>query len=214
MIVAHVLNQKVYAGAGDVDDCGPVSAIMAYAAQPGHLALPDIPTFRRAAGVPDKAGPTGTNATELATGARKLWPATHVDDGTFRWPGFRARMEAGRIPAALAVHSGSLPANLRFGFAGAHFVVVFVEAGQWYCANPLAPNGSAPIALRAIDVYHAAAAFTGAATASAVIFPAVPAAGPTVAELVAELAVRTGERDALAVRLAQAQALAASIGRV
>lgn len=208
LIIPHVLNQVHYPGAGDIDDCVPVATIMAYSAEPGHKPLPDIPTFRRAAGVPDRPGPTGMTSAQAAKGARALWPELRIVDATYTWPVFGHAMEVGRRPASVSVDSSALPAGLRFGFMGLHQVAVFVQDGQWYIANPLAPGGSAPLPISAHDLHVAVGKFAGGGNVAAVLFPIVPEAGPSLPELVALVATLRAQLATAEARLLEAKRLA------
>lgn len=221
MLIEHVFNQKVYPGAGDVDDCVPTSMIQAYATQPAHKPLPTIPQFRAAAGVPDKPGPTGLTIAQAAIGARKLWSETPIVAQAFTWADFTARAYAngGRTPISLSLDSGALPVALRYGFDGLHQVTVWYEGGKWWIANPLQANGSAPRTISSSALHKAGGAFAGDGKMYAVIFPRVPLATlpptPTDAEKIAALtaanAKLTSENADLRAKLSQAITLAEQI---
>ena len=142
-----ILNQKVYPGAGDWDDCWAVATIWAYRAATDATSLPTVPEFRAAAKKPDKPGPTGGNITDIMRAVGVLWPhAGVVEYERPDWPSFSARVRAGDI-ASLALDSGLLPRQMRFGFDGSHQVGVAYVNG-FLMANPLAPQGSEPIPIK------------------------------------------------------------------
>ena len=167
-----VLSQKSYPAAGDVDDCWAVATIWAHRAATGDTHLPTMTEFRAAAGNPDKPGPTGGNIADIMRACAKLWPGTAVQYSSPGWTPFVAAVKAGNI-ASLAVLSSKLPANLRFGFAGNHQVGVAYEGGQLVVANPLAPQGSAPIPITE-DALHKAASAVANGWILAALFEATP----------------------------------------
>ena len=153
-----VLNQRVYPGAGDVDDCFVVATEWAYRASTANpTGMTTVPVFRKAAGKPDLPGPTGGNLDDIMLAVGKLWPALDVVGYKHpSWQGFMDAMREGRY-ASLAVLSSQLPSNLRFGFNGPHQVGVAMVAGVLLVANPLAKQGSAPIPISSVQLARAAA---------------------------------------------------------
>jgi hypothetical protein len=138
-----VLNQKLYPGAGDVDDCWVVATCWA-ARIAGVRDLPTVTEFRAAANKPDKPGATGGSLTDIMRAVGVLWPDLGVVKyQSTNWDAFALALRRGKV-ASLGVLSSLLPAGLRFGFGGAHQVGVLFEGG-YLVANPLAPQGSEPI---------------------------------------------------------------------
>lgn len=155
-LILSILNQKLYPGAGDVDDCWAVATIWAYRAATDATVLPTVPEFRAAANKPDLPGPTGGNITDIMRAVAKLWPNLGVEEYEHpSWEPFVAKVKAGGI-ASLAVLSSLLPPALRFGFYGNHQVGVAYEGGQLLVANPLARQGSAPVPINEAHLRDAA----------------------------------------------------------
>lgn len=214
LIIEHSLSQRGYPGAGDIDDCVPVATIQAYAAEPDHRPLPDVPTFRRAAGVPDKPGPTPMTVTQAGVAVHKLWPELRITAARFTWPNFGHAMEGGRRPAMVTLLSGALPAPLQYGFKGGHAVCVFFQDGKWWIVNPLQPKGTAPREISGHDLHVAAGALAGGGDVDAIVFPAIPEPGQSVAELSAAVTTLRAQLTATEARLAQAKALAGQAAAV
>jgi len=164
-----ILNQKVYPGAGDVDDCWAVATIWAYRASTGATSLPTMTAFRAAAGNPDRPGPTGGNITDIMRAVGRLWPSLPVEEYEHpSWDAFATKVKAGGI-ASLAVLSSLLPKTMRYGFMGAHQIGVFYENG-FLIANPLAPQGSDPQPIKETILRDAALAVANGWVLAA-IFP-------------------------------------------
>jgi hypothetical protein len=154
-----VLSQRIYKGAGDVDDCWVVATAWAYKAScrgASGLALPSITRFRQAAGDPDDGYRDGGTLSEIMRGCERMWPTVPVIRyASTNWTTFVGYLRQGR-PASLAVLSSRLPSHMRFGFYGAHQVGVQYHDGSYYVANPLAPNGSTPQRITASALRYAA----------------------------------------------------------
>jgi hypothetical protein len=143
------LNQKVYPGVGDIDDCWVVATIWAVRRathQSGNL--PNCKVYRAAAGDPDDGNKDGGTLDEITQANNRLYP--HVGDVRYAkqygWAGLEAWLNKG-YTASLAVRSSYLPRALRYGFLGTHQIAVFKRAGRFYIMNPLQPKGSAPTAI-------------------------------------------------------------------
>ena len=142
MQLSHVWDQRLYFGVGDTDDCGPVSATQCVHAVAPWLHLVSVKDFRAHAGNPDDPNaPDGFNLAQIVRGtegaypdfAGKLTKLRNVTWSTFTTEAARHR------PMSVAVTSAKLPPRIRFGFAGAHQISLFVKpSGQILCANPLA----------------------------------------------------------------------------
>ena len=152
-----VLDQRVYPGAGDIDDCWVVATQWAYRASTAYpRGMTTVPEFRKAAGKPDLPGPSGGSITDIMRAVRTLWPGLDVIEYERpSWSGFMGEMRTGRY-ASLAVLSSQLPAKLRFGFNGPHQVGVAMVGGTLLVANPLAKQGSAPIPITEAELARAA----------------------------------------------------------
>ena len=143
LVVPPVLNQGVYPGAGDLDDCWVVATIWAAIAADPSAVRPTVPEFRAAAHRPDKPGPTGGFLDDVMRGSEGIWPDSHVERyESIAWGPFVARLRAG-WSASLAVLSSALPTRLQFGFRGSHQVGIVWDR-QFRLMNPLARNGAAP----------------------------------------------------------------------
>lgn len=138
------LNQVVYPGAGDVDDCWVVATIQAATAANPGLRKPTIPQFREFARKPDRPQQAdGGSLTDVMNGAKGSWPGVVIRELRVPWAQF-AHLAQMNGAGSVAINSGSLPASLRFGFDGLHQIAVAYD-GRWTMSNPLAPNGSPPI---------------------------------------------------------------------
>lgn len=182
MQTSMVFNQVAWPRAGDTDDCWCVSAIQCAHAVAPWLHLPGVPAFRTAAGDPDDGDTDGGKLAEIVRGTEGTWP---VFAGKLRrlrgvpWSDLAAAISAGR-PASVCVHSGSLPADLRYGFTGAHQVTLApAGAGSGAAirvANPLAPVYSRWVAVPPETIRAAVLEYgrlrTGKPGAWAVVFPA------------------------------------------
>lgn len=149
MSLYGVINQKTgVIGELDIDDCAPTATIWA-ARDADHCSRrPTIPEFRKAAGNPDDPyRADGLTNAQLADAVPKIWPlADFMRVDTQSWTAFRGYLDRGDS-ISIAVNSAHLPSNLRFGFYANHRVGVRKVGGTIYMANPLAPNGSRPIAI-------------------------------------------------------------------
>lgn len=157
MSLGTVLNQKVYPGAGDVDDCWVVATVQAvrgvYQA-PVHLevGMPTVPEFRSAAGDPDDGVKDGGSLDEIMRAVHKLWPGlSSVELRGFPLDKFFDLLKEGGT-ASIAVWAGALPRELQFGFTKAHQVAVDFTNGHFRIANPLAPQGSRPVEVLAYEL--------------------------------------------------------------
>ena len=169
-MIYPVISQVTYPLVGDVDDCSVVSTFWA-ARDAGYAGrLPTVPEFRRAAGVPDRPGPSGIDNYHVWLGVQgtalrdlrgTLWNA--------KWEPFALAVKGG-ASASLATLSSKLPPYLRFGFNGAHRVGVAWDGATFMVANPLAPGGSAPLPCPEATL-KAAAYAVSAGYALAVTFP-------------------------------------------
>lgn len=140
------LNQKVYPGVGDIDDCWVVATIWAIRRETHQSQnLPNCKVFRAAAGDPDDGNKDGGTLGEIGQAVDRLYP--HVADirysKQYGWAGFVALLNKG-FTASLAVRSSYLPRALRYGFLGTHQIAVYKAGGRFYIMNPLQPQGSAP----------------------------------------------------------------------
>lgn len=175
MSLYGVINQAVYPLTRDVDDCAVIGTFWASRAAGYRGSLPTVPEFRLAAGNPDDPGVADglTNAQVWAgvrgTALRHLSPVRWDANGQGSdWAGLMALIRLGYV-ASLAVLSSKLPANLRFGFDGWHRVGIAWDDGRLYLANPLAPQGSAPLPIGEGALQAAAMPFGG--SPEAVLFP-------------------------------------------
>ena len=170
-MIYPVINQVTYPLVGDVDDCSVIATFWA-ARDSGYMgSLPTVPEFRRAAGVPDRPGPSGIDNYHVWLGVQGT--ELRVLGGTFwnvDWAPFARTVRQGSS-ASLAVLSSKLPANLRFGFQGAHRIGVAFDGSTFVVANPLAHGGSAPLPCPELSLRNAAYAVS-AGYALAVTFPA------------------------------------------
>ena len=142
----RALNQKVYPGVGDIDDCWVVATIWAIRRHTHQSQnLLNCTTYRAAAGDPDDGRHDGGTVSEIAQANSRLYP--HVADVKYQkqygWTGLVSYLNKG-YTASLAVRSSYLPRSLRYGFYGTHQVAVFKRGGYFYMMNPLQPQGSAP----------------------------------------------------------------------
>lgn len=134
-----VFNQVRWPKAGDVDDCWCLADMMAVHGVAPWLWLPTITDYRTAANKPDVPGEmNGGTVSDSARAIGVLWPRLPIEllNGG-AWPDLLAKLKSAR-PASLSVLSGALPANLQFGFAGAHRVTVWWDGATLRLMNPLA----------------------------------------------------------------------------
>jgi hypothetical protein len=164
MSLYPVINQHYgVVGELDIDDCAPTATIHDAQAADPCARRPTIPEFRLAAGNPDDPRrPDGLTQRQLLTAIPKIWPLARFEDiETRSWTTFLGELESGR-PTSIAVNSAHLPSALRFGFYDNHRVSVKQHRGVIYCANPLAKNGSAPIAISPQALKYAMSTLNGA----------------------------------------------------
>lgn len=144
MLWPGVLNQ-VIRDPKDVDDCWVFALQWAALAADRKARVYTKDQIRAAAGNPDDGVGDGGTLSDVERAAA-LWPDLRPEP--YRGPagGLLDRIRSGRT-AMVAVWSGALPLYLRFGFSGAHAVGVVWDAGRatFLIANPLAPEGSAPL---------------------------------------------------------------------
>lgn len=140
------LNQKVYPGVGDIDDCWVVATIWAIRNKTHQSQnLPNCKTYRAAAGDPDDGYKDGGTIDEITQANNRLYPNVADIKYTkqYGWAGFVGYLNKG-YTASLAVRSAYLPRAQRYGFLGTHQIAVYKSAGKFYIMNPLQPKGSAP----------------------------------------------------------------------
>lgn len=166
-VLPGAFDQRVYPGAGDVDDCWIVATCWAAKASDPKISLPTVTTFRRYAGDPDDGKSDGGSLEEVIAGARGCWPDLPVTAYNGPWSGFIAAVGSGRI-ASLAVLSGRLPASYRYGFAGWHQVGIAACDSGLVMMNPLQANGSRPRAIAPSAIEYAA---TALGNVRAALFP-------------------------------------------
>lgn len=215
--LVEVLNQAKYPGAGDVDDCWVVSPITCAHALRPKAAMPTIPSFRLAAGKPDVQGVSngGTRA-DVLKGSLAKFPYLDIKLAPTDFAKFELQLRAGYI-ASIAVLSSKLPAILRFGFNGKHQISLEFADGKLLCANPLAPEGSKPIATTWAAIKAAAYAFNGDGKVWGVLFntkpivvpapvPAPPAPDPELAALKSANTELIAQNDGLKAQIATLEA--------
>jgi hypothetical protein len=165
-----ILNQVIYPGAGDTDDCAVVATFWAARAAGYTGSLPTVTAFRAAAGVPDVPGPTGLLNSQVWDGVqgtvlRTLQPRMRALQP---WGIFADALQAGEV-ASVALLSSRLPSTLRYGFMGEHRVGL-AWRNRWMIANPLGPDQSAPLPI-AEDTLKAAILAHGGGFVYAITFP-------------------------------------------
>ena len=157
-MVLAVISQRTYPSVKDIDDCAVVATVWAAASSRPTIVYPTCTTFRAYAGNPDDPdSPDGLTIEQVEKGANGCWstlPSTMVK--TSAWSEIIDRVNAG-MPASVALHSAYLPARLRFNFFGTHQCGVHRPKpdGPIYLMNPLAPNGSAPLAITEAELKRA-----------------------------------------------------------
>lgn len=154
LMLQEVRNQRVYPSGrpsgknegqmNDVDDCWVVATIMAALASDSKAPRPTITEFRKAAGDPDDGIRDGGTVDEVHKGAVGCF-AYLKPRKMEGWTWENALAELKKLRAiSFMVNSKKL--NPNYGFTGWHQVLIFHQTGVGlYIANPLAPNGSAPI---------------------------------------------------------------------
>jgi hypothetical protein len=200
VLINAVANQGKFPGAGDLDDCWIVATWMCANGVRPDIAKGDITWMRGAAGDPDDGIADGGSNTEILKMCRRMWPDIEVTDVAGReWDWLLNRLRADVRPVSLAVLSSELPRALRFGFQGPHQVSFWHESGDFWFANPLAPEGSRPLAVQPADIRPAAKRMTSNGTVRGVLFPTRAEASAT--------RVRFTQRE-LTLRIEQAVATA------
>jgi hypothetical protein len=134
---------------------------------------------RKAAGNPDKPGPTGGSLSDTVRMCETLWP--RYFKGRLKvlhgapWDTFAAQVNRG-VPVSVSTVSAKLPTRLQFGFGGLHRVSLAKgRDGKWLCFNPLAPVYSRPVQVDPLEMKAAVLAYgrqkAGTSGAWAVVFP-------------------------------------------
>lgn len=175
-----VINQADYPGIDpvpqdglpDVDDCQFIAAIWGVTGADPDAERPNLQAFRRAAGKPDTVGVQGASVHDVARGMPKTWPGQPFTVLT-NWAAVDERLDAGDY-VSISVLSSELPLEHRFGFRGPHQGGAVRRDGRTFFANPLAPDGSAPLEIDPARLRHAARALTGTASVLAIAFAQVP----------------------------------------
>lgn len=193
--LGHALNQGVYPGAGDWDDCWVVAAIQAARAVGGRytgpgatiqpeptgtakVSLPTIPTFRAKSGKPDVQGVSnGGTSADIIKGATGCFPDLQIAKASTTWSGFLHQTKDLGWVAAVAVLSSALPVSLQYGFKGLHEVSVAYKAGGFDIVNPLAPQGLMPQRISEANLRKAMEGFAKGVIA-AVLFKGASAPAP------------------------------------
>lgn len=174
------ISQITYFGVGDIDECAIIASFWA-ARQAGFTGrLPTISEFRRVAGRPDRPGSTGMHNSQIWKGVLGTGlgvGATQLKSGT-TWSSFLQQMRIGAA-ASVSIVSGALPTGYRYGYQGRHQVGLVWENGQWYIADPLAPDGSGPIAISEAALKKAIFAYSGLNKVTGVLFSQVAASAKT-----------------------------------
>lgn len=207
------LNQKVYPGAGDVDDCWVVATIQAKGGiSPNVPGKPSITTFRNLAGVPDKPGSTGGTRRDVYNGAHACWekdPTFAIPYAPIKWEDTLVLLKLGAT-LSVAVRSGDLPPEYRYGFDGLHQVSLDWADGKLWIVNPLQPEGSPPKQITGAAVAKAAYSFYHDNKLWGVMFvpapkpvpppPPVPPLDPNAAEIIRLNALVKATQDLVKVR--------------
>ncbi len=169
--ILPVMNQALFPGAGDIDDCWVVATIWAAKVADPSIEVPDIPTFRMAALSPNVDGvDNGGNNDRITRGAEKLWPHLPLIDFRLNgWGKLMGHLKAGR-PVSLGLIAGKLKPGHRFGFHGAHQVGVVWDGVELRVMNPLAVRGSQPHSIGEAEL-RAAALALDQTHFRAVVFP-------------------------------------------
>jgi hypothetical protein len=157
-----VFNQVHWVGVGDVDECWIIATFWALVASGGveREKLPSIEAFRKAAGRPDRPGPTGGNNYLILKALKRLEPGIDARLYVGGASGFTNMLKRGYI-ASLSVNSKYLPPNLQYGFKGAHQISVYFQGGKYYVMNPLAKEGSPLQSITLADLQRAAGSLFG-----------------------------------------------------
>lgn len=172
MLIDAVKNQKTFPGAGDVDDCWVVATWMGVKAIRPEIAVGSVTWYRGAAGDPDDGVSDGGSTDEILRMCARVWPDVRtVDMRGKAWDWLVTRLKANVRPASIAVKSGAMPSAYRFGFNGAHQILIWWEDGKMWMANPLAPEGAKPMHVDPTAIKLAAYALTGNRTLLGVLLP-------------------------------------------
>lgn len=183
MQLSMVFNQKRWPGAGDVDECWMVSTLQCVNMVAPWLRLVGTAVGRKAAGNPDKPGPTGGSLSDTVQMCEALYPRYFKDKLKVlrgaTWDAFTVQVDRG-VPVSVATVSAKLPTRLQFGFGGLHRISVAKgSGGKWLVFNPLAPVYSRPIEVTPVELKAAVMAYgrakTGNSGAWAVVFPTAEA---------------------------------------
>ena len=175
-----VFNQVKWPNAGDVDDCWVVSSIQCANMVAPWLRLPSVTSFRKAAGNPDRPGPTGGSSSDTVQGCETLWPRYFKGQlkvlRNANWSAFEIQV-ARNVPMSVSIVCADLPSYLKRGFNGLHRVSIVKgsRAGTVLWFDPLAPVYSRPAEVPLDDIRRAVMAYgrqkTGSNGAWAVVFP-------------------------------------------
>lgn len=172
-----VLSQRTYPGAGDIDDCWCVACIWAAIASRPTIWRPTITYFRAKAGDPDDGDRDGGSIDECYAGSVGCWSWLSITKYvSSNYSLLMTSIKAGR-PASVALDSAKLPSRLRFNFYRKHQVGIGWDGTRFRIANPLATEGSTPLAITQIELLSAMAGLVSPVSYRAVLFPA-PVAGP------------------------------------
>lgn len=162
MATLGTFSQRSWLGVGDLDECWIIATYWALVAT-GIMRREDLPSirdFRKAAGRPDKPGPSGGNNDVLMRALRVYAPNADIKNYVGSFEGFKKDLARGYV-ASLSLLSSQLPAYLQFGFKGAHQVSVYFQGGRFYVMNPLAKEGAPLIQISEKDLRRAAGALFG-----------------------------------------------------
>lgn len=172
-------NQVTAPGAGDVDDCWAVA--LRRAIRQVGLPAPSIAAIRAAAGVPDIPGqPDGATPAQVLRAARALAPLAKP----VLLRGFDTIYGELRFSSAVIFYrAGRPPAPYQYGFTGLHSGGLDLRGTDFYIADPLAHDGTAPKRISDSALRPAMEAFPGGAQAvllevvSMSMYEAVPRPG-------------------------------------
>ena len=175
------INQLVYWGIGDYNECSIIAAYWAARAAGFTGTLPTIAAFKQAAGVTGQV--MGHSAAQIGSGligtSLAVMKPLVMQGAT--WAEFASAIKAGGT-ASVSVLSSLLPNELRFGFYGTHSIGVTYAGGSWYVANPLAPDKSKPLAISEAALKTAVEGFSGGGVVG-IFFKGTPGAAASVIPL-------------------------------
>lgn len=137
----RVVSQEFFPGKGKgpLDDCLILALYMALLEVLPWLKLPNIHTFREAAGLADTATSNPTNEDGVFRGLKALFPevaalSTKMSD--WGWRQFLDEAKLRKRPSAVIVRAVHLPKT--YGFDGFHGIyVTHMNAHDWFEGNPL-----------------------------------------------------------------------------